>query len=50
MLAEAIKNNEVDVPQWLKMKAGIIKVDKLPLREDTRENIEEQLIVEFYSR
>ena len=50
VLAEAIKNNEVDVPQWLKMKAGIIKVDKLPLREDTRENIEEQLIVEFYSR
>lgn len=50
VLSDAIKNNETASPEWLQVKAGIIKVAKLPMREDTRENIEEQLIVEFYSR
>lgn len=50
VLAQAIKDNDTTPPEWLKIKAGIVNVAKLPLREDTRESIEEQLIVEFYSR
>jgi small subunit ribosomal protein S4 len=50
VLTEAIKNNDRTDLDWLKIKAGVVKVEKLPLREHTRENIDEQLIVEFYSR
>ena len=50
VITEAIKNNEKEDLDWLKIKAGAIKVESLPKRENTMENIEEQLIVEFYSR
>jgi small subunit ribosomal protein S4 len=35
---------------WLERKGAIGKVTKLPEREDTVEKIDEQLIVEYYSR
>jgi small subunit ribosomal protein S4 len=38
------------LPTWLKRKAIVGKVDKLPKREDITEPISEQDIVEFYSR
>lgn len=38
------------VPQWLARKASVGKVVRLPKREETTETIQEQLIVEFYSR
>ncbi|MBQ6450165.1 30S ribosomal protein S4 [bacterium] len=50
VISEAIKNNDKEDLEWLKIKAGAIKVASLPKRENTMENIEEQLIVEFYSR
>lgn len=50
VLVDAIKNNEVENLEWLQIKAGAIKVASLPKRENTMENIDEQLIVEFYSR
>ena len=50
VISEAIKNNEIEDLEWLKIKAGVIKVASFPKRENTMENIDEQLIVEFYSR
>ena len=50
VISEAIKNNDKEDLEWLKIKAGAIKVANLPKRENTMENIEEQLIVEYYSR
>jgi len=45
---EAVKPE--DLPVWLKRKATIGRVEKIPAREEITTPIEEQLIVEFYSR
>lgn len=37
-------------PSWLKRKAAVGKIARLPQREDILEVITEQLVVEFYSR
>jgi len=50
VISDAIKNNEATPREWLAVQSGAIKVATLPKREDTMENIDEQLIVEFYSR
>jgi len=50
ILAELIKEPAVAAPEWLEVKGGAAKVAKLPEREQIKEKIEEQLIVEFYSR
>ncbi len=50
IISDAIKNNEKTDTGWLQIKAGVIKVTNLPVREHILENIDEQLIVEFYSR
>jgi small subunit ribosomal protein S4 len=49
VISERIKEASSSV-QWLESKGAVAKVTKLPLREDIAENIEEQLIVEYYSR
>lgn len=38
------------MPEWLDRKAAVGKVVRLPLRTDLQLNVNEQLIVEFYSR
>jgi small subunit ribosomal protein S4 len=50
MLAERIKDNVGEVPAWLEKKGAAGKVARLPERGEIREAIEEQLIVEYYSR
>jgi small subunit ribosomal protein S4 len=50
VLAAAIKNNERADLGWLQVKGAAVTMKRLPAREDIKENIEEQLIVEFYSR
>ena len=37
-------------PAWMEVKGPALKISRLPQREDILENIEEQLIVEYYSR
>lgn len=37
-------------PVWLKRKATVAQMDRLPEREDLSQDINEQLIIEFYSR
>lgn len=41
---------KTEAPSWLQKKASAGKVVSLPKREDIKEDINEQLIVEFYSR
>jgi len=37
-------------PKWLERKAALIKVKRLPEREEAEVSIDEKLIIEFYSR
>lgn len=50
VVAETMKEKANSAPAWLDVKATLAKVTRLPEREDLKENIEEQLIVEYYSR
>ncbi len=47
--AQAVKENDSKV-SWLEQKGGAAKVARLPERTDVTEIIEEQLVVEYYSR
>ena len=48
---EAVLNNkEQRIPKWLKKKALSAKLERLPKREEIDINVQEQLIVEYYSR
>jgi len=50
---DIVKENlkaELNLPAWLKRKAVVLKVDRLPVRDDIVEDINETLIIEFYSR
>lgn len=41
---------KIPCPKWLERKAAVIKVNRLPQREEIQNDINEQEIVEFYSR
>ncbi len=45
-----LADKKFNPPTWLKRQAVVGQVVRLPEREDITENINEQLIVEFYSR
>ena len=45
-----MEDKDHKLPDWLKRKAAVGKVERLPKREDITEPINEQDIVEFYSR
>lgn len=47
--AEAVKDATPQV-SWLQQKGGAAKVSRLPERTDITETVEEQLVVEYYSR
>jgi len=48
-VAEAIKEGETAI-EWIDRKGPAFKITRLPEREDITERIQEQLIVEYYSR
>lgn len=50
VVAALLKEEGKPVPAWLARKATVAKVQRFPEREDVTEVIDEQLIVEFYSR
>ncbi|KKU18346.1 MAG: 30S ribosomal protein S4 [Candidatus Pacebacteria bacterium GW2011_GWB1_47_8] len=50
MVAELLKEENKTLPGWLDRKATVAKVQRFPEREDITEVIDEQLVVEFYSR
>ncbi len=49
IVTEATEGKEKP-PVWIKKKATVVKVDHLPDRDDISRDINEQLIIEFYSR
>jgi len=44
------EEEDVQLPSWLEKKASVGKVLRMPVRSDISEVINEQFIVEFYSR
>lgn len=49
VVADLVKS-DIAAPEWIEKKQGVAKVARLPQREDITEAVEEQLVVEFYSR
>lgn len=45
-----LEDKDLKTPAWLKRRAAVGKVDRLPEREDIVEPISEQDLVEYYSR
>ncbi|MFC1627109.1 30S ribosomal protein S4 [Patescibacteria group bacterium] len=50
LVSELLQNKDINVPKWLKRKAIAAQLVRLPERDEIDINIQEQLIVEFYSR
>ncbi len=49
IVIEAMKE-EKQQPNWLEVKGKNAKMLSIPVREDATEKVEEQLIVEYYSK
>jgi small subunit ribosomal protein S4 len=49
-IKKAFENKDAKLPAWLERKAAVGRVARVPAREDISEPINEQDIVEFYSR
>lgn len=47
---QAEDTKDVELPPWIKKKATVGNIVKLPAREDIKDQIDERLIVEYYSR
>ena len=41
---------KITLPKWLQKKAAVVKIERLPKREEMELDINESLIIEFYSR
>lgn len=49
-ITKALEDKNPHLPSWLKRKGPVGKVVKIPSREEIETDINEQLIVEYYSR
>ena len=49
-VAKLLKDEPKSAAAWLEKKGGAAKIARLPVRDDITDTIDEQLIVEFYSR
>jgi len=49
-VVKMLENKSLTVPEWLDRKGPVGKIVRLPERADIFEDINEQLIIEFYSR
>jgi small subunit ribosomal protein S4 len=50
VVSKALEEKERKIPSWLQRKAAVGKINRLPERGDIDFDINEDLIVEFYSR
>ncbi len=50
VLKKLLEMKDPIIPEWLERKGPVGKVRRIPKREDIKEDITEQLIIEFYSR
>jgi len=49
-VTNSLNEKERKIPEWLQRKAGVGKINRLPTRDEVDIDINEDLIVEFYSR
>ncbi|MBT3249713.1 MAG: 30S ribosomal protein S4 [Candidatus Pacebacteria bacterium] len=49
-VSDLLKDESVTTPEWIKRKGAAAKIASLPVRDDVIERIDEQLVVEYYSR
>lgn len=49
-VTESLSKKDVVLPGWLERKAAVAKMKRLPNREEIEANINEQAVVEYYSR
>ncbi len=49
-IAALLESKNVSVPKWLSRQATVGQVSALPERDDITEGIDDQLVVEYYSR
>lgn len=45
-----LEDKTIKVPEWLERKGPVVRIVRMPVRQDVGEDISEQLIVEHYSR
>jgi len=50
IIAQVLGSDEVVMPGWLEKKAAVGRIKSLPKREEIEADVDEQLIIEFYSR
>lgn len=50
VLKKQLDIKDAIIPQWLTRKGPVGKIVRIPKRNDIQENINEQMIIEFYSR
>jgi small subunit ribosomal protein S4 len=50
LVKKSLDDKERKIPEWLEKKAGVGKVNRLPKRDEVDLEVDEHLIVEFYSR
>ncbi|MBN1262947.1 MAG: 30S ribosomal protein S4 [Candidatus Pacebacteria bacterium] len=50
LVKQSLKEKSIKIPVWLSKKAAVGKVLKMPARDEIEVEIDEELIVEFYSR
>jgi len=49
-IKKMLAKKETVIPQWLERKGAVGKFSRLPKREEIESNVNEQLVVEYYSR
>lgn len=49
-IKEQLESKEAEVAPWVDRKAAAAKISRLPERDEIKEDINEQLIIEYYSR
>jgi small subunit ribosomal protein S4 len=50
VIKKLLEDKKFTIPTWLERKAAVGRIVRLPVKEDSTGDINEQLIVEYYSR
>ncbi len=49
-ISQMLEKKDIVIPEWLMREGPVGKIVRIPKKEDSREDINLQLVVEFYSR
>lgn len=50
IIKDFLKDKKATISPWLERKAAVVRVKRLPVRDEIEQDINEKLIIEFYSR